>query len=160
MTSIAARPWVILALIFLLGAITGSLLTIAFGPRPGPPGAQQMGSHWMKHLTERLKLSDDQQKKIEPLIMDAEQRIEKAHHEDVANISQIMQETNAKIAEVLQPEQRDELKQMESERERMFSHHLHSNHGPEDFHRPEDGGPPPPPPGSPPAPSTNAPVRS
>jgi Spy/CpxP family protein refolding chaperone len=74
MTSLAARPWIILGLIFLLGAITGSLLTIGFGPRPGPPGAQQMGSHWMRHLTERLKLSDDQQKQIEPWIMDAEQR--------------------------------------------------------------------------------------
>lgn len=156
MTSIAARPWVILGLIFLLGAATGSLLTIGFGPRPGPPGAQQMGSHWMRHLTERLKLSDDQQKEIEPWIMDAEQRIEAAHREDVANISQIMRETNAKIAAVLQPEQRDELKAMETERERMFSHHLHGPHGPGDFHHPDEEGPPPPPPAAPSLSSTNA----
>ncbi len=153
MTSIQARPWIILGLIFILGGITGSLLTIAFGPRPTPPGAQQMGSHWMRHLTDRLKLSDDQQAKIEPLIMDAEQRIEKVHHEDVANISRIMQDTNAKIAEILQPGQRDELKQMESERERMFLRHTHGSHGPGDYHRPEDGGLPPGPPADAPAPS-------
>jgi Spy/CpxP family protein refolding chaperone len=153
MTLGAARPWIILALIFLLGAITGSLLTIAFGPRPMPPGAQEMGNHWMMHLTARLKLSDDQQARIRPLVMDAEQQIERAHHEDVDRISSIMQETNAKIEEVLAPDQRAELKQMESERERMFFRHLHG-HGPGDYHRPEDQGPPGPPPG--PAP-TNAP---
>jgi hypothetical protein len=155
MTSIAARPWIILALIFLLGAITGSLLTIAFGPRPMPPGAQQMGRHWMADLTSRLQLSSDQQAKIEPMVMDAEQRIEKAHREDVGNISRIMQETHAKIAEVLRPDQCDELKELESERERMFLRHMHGSHGP-GFHHPDDGGPPPPePPG---LPSTNAPA--
>jgi Spy/CpxP family protein refolding chaperone len=151
MTLKAARPWLIVALIFLLGAITGSLLTIAFGPRPKPPGAQQMGNHWMMHLTERLKLSDDQQAKIRPLVMEAEQQIEQAHREDVDNISKIMQETNAKIAEVLQPDQRAALKEMENERERMFWRHLHGSHGPGDFHRPEEDSPPPVPP------PTNAP---
>ena len=154
MTALAARPWIIIGLIFVLGGMTGSLLTIGFGPRPGPPGAQQMGSHWMQHLTDRLKLSEDQQKQIEPWIMDAEQQIEKEHREDVANISRIMKETNAKIAEVLKPEQRDELKEMESERERMFFRHQHGGHGPGGSHHPEAGGPPPPdapePPGPPP----------
>jgi len=156
MTPGAVRPWLILALIFLLGAITGSLLTIAFGPRPMPPGAQEMGNHWMMHLTQRLKLSDDQQAKIRPLVMDAEQRIEEEHHQDVAHISQIMQETNAKIEGVLQPDQRAELTKMESERERMFFRHLHGNHGPGDFHHPEDDDHPPgpPPTNAPPAPAS------
>jgi len=155
MTLGAARPWIILALIFLLGAITGSLLTIAFGPRPGPPGAQEMGNHWMMHLTQRLQLSADQQAKIRPLVMDAEQQIETTHREDVANIFRIMQQTNAKIEEVLAPEQRAELKRMESERERMFFHHPHG-HGPGDFHGPEDQSPPPgpPPTNAPPVPAS------
>ena len=158
MTSGGARPWIILALIFILGGVTGSLLTIAFGPRfePGPPGAQQMGNHWMMRLTERLKLTDDQQNKIRPFVMDAEKQIVSAHHEDVARIGKIMQDTNAKIAEVLEPDQRAELKQLESERERMFQRHMHGSHGPGDFHRPDDGSPPP----GPPPDATNLPPSS
>jgi Spy/CpxP family protein refolding chaperone len=134
-----ARPWVIMALIFVLGAITGSLLTIGFGSRfapegSPPPGPQEMANHWMMHLTYRLNLTDDQQGKIRQFVVDAETRIDTVHHEDVGAISKIMQDTNAKIAQVLNPDQQAALKQMESERERMFMHHMHG-HGPDDdFH--------------------------
>jgi Spy/CpxP family protein refolding chaperone len=155
MTRASARPWIILALIFLLGAITGALLTIGLGPRfePGPPGAQQIGNHWMMHLTKRLNLTSDQQDKIRPFVVDAEKQIFAKHHEAIAEISRIMEETNAKIAAQLQPDQQAELKQMEAERERMFQHHLHGNHGPGDFHygdHDEHHSPPDQPPGAPP----------
>ena len=146
----AARPWLILALIFILGAITGALLTVAFAPPPGPPGPQQMGNHWMTHLTERLKLTDDQQEKIRPIVMDAEKQIISAHHEDVAKIGSIMQEADAKIAEQLQPDQREALKQLQKDRERMFFRHMHSGRGPGEHHPDDDDHPPGPPAVSPP----------
>jgi Spy/CpxP family protein refolding chaperone len=152
MTLAASRPWIILALIFLLGAVTGSLLTIGFGPQfepPPPPGLQQLGNHWMMHLTQRLNLTGDQQAKIRPIVMDAEQQIVQAHHDDVARIGKIMQDTNARIAAELQPEQQAQLREMESERERMFQHHMHGNHGPGDFHHEADDPPPGPPPTEP-----------
>jgi len=159
MSAVKARPWVIMALIFLLGAITGSLLTIGFGshfartPQP-PPGPQELGNHWMMHLAHRLNLTDDQQGKIRPIVMDAETRIVAVHRQDVDAISRIMADTNTKIAQVLTPDQQAALKQMESEREQMFFHHMHG-HGPgDDFHHhgPDDH-----PPGPAPDSQTNAP---
>jgi Spy/CpxP family protein refolding chaperone len=155
MSGSRARPWIIMALIFLLGAITGSLLTIGFGSRfaPAPPGPQEMGNHWMMHLTHRLNLTDDQQGKIRPIVMDAETQIVLKHHEDVEAISKIMADANAKIAQVLNPDQQAQLKQMESERERMFHHHGHGAGPDGDFHRPgpDDHPPGPPPDQAPPA---------
>jgi len=137
-----------MALIFLLGAITGSLLTIGLGPRfaPGPPGPQEMGNHWLMHLAHRLNLTDDQQGKIRPIVMDAETQIVSKHHEDVDAISKIMADANAKIAQVLNPDQQAQLKQMESERERMFHHHGHGPGPDGDFHHPGPGDHPPEPP--------------
>lgn len=144
MKLLLVRPWIILALIFLLGGITGSLLTIAFGPRPEPPGPEVMGRHIMAHLTEGLKLTDDQQQKIRPIVMDAAKQIALVHRDDVAKIGKIMEDTHVKISEQLRPEQKDALREMESERERNFFRHMHGGHGPGDFHRPNDGNHPPP----------------
>ena len=123
MTFRAVRPWLIMALIFILGGVTGSLLTIGLGPHftQGPPGAQEMRNRWMTHLSWRLHLTDEQKAKIEPIVWDAEKRIEDAHREDVGRISGIMQAANASIKPILNPDQQAELEKMESERERMFS---------------------------------------
>jgi Spy/CpxP family protein refolding chaperone len=144
------RPWIILALIFLLGVATGSLLTIGFGPRFnfGQPAAHEMGNRWMTHLTHRLNLTDDQQAKIQPIITKAEEQIQSIQRDDLGHISSIMKEANAGIAPLLNPAQQAELQKMEQERERMFLHHQHGpGHGPDDFHHP---GPDDHPPGSPP----------
>lgn len=159
------RPWIILALIFVLGAVTGSLLTIGFGPRfaPSTPGPQEMRNHWMLFLVHRLNLTADQQAKIQPIVFKAETNIQAAHRDDIARISAIMKEANASIAEVLDPGQKAELDKMEQERERMFAHHLHGPghdfHGPGDFHGPHGDHAPdgPMPDGGPHAPPTFAP---
>jgi Spy/CpxP family protein refolding chaperone len=156
MKPLVVRPWIILALIFVLGAVTGSLLTIGFGPRfsPGPPGPQEMGNHWMMRLTHRLNLTDDQQTKIRPIVTDAEKQIEGVYRPAVGQISKIMQDANASIAQVLTPDQQAELQKMEQEHQ-TFSHHMHGRdhgHGPGDFHGAGPGGHPP---GSPAAPDAS-----
>jgi Spy/CpxP family protein refolding chaperone len=133
------RPWIILALIFLLGAATGSLLTIGFAPHftSGPPAAHEMGNRWMTHLTRRLNLTDEQQAKIQPIIVKAESQIELVQHDDLGHISSIIKEANSGISPILNPAQQAELQKMEQERERMFPRHMHgSGHGPDDFHHP------------------------
>jgi Spy/CpxP family protein refolding chaperone len=146
MKSSVVRPWIILALIFLLGAATGSLLTIGLGPHfaSAPPGAQEMRNHWMIRLTHRLNLTDDQQTKIQPIIFKAEADIQAVHHDDIGHISSIMKTANANIAQVLNSDQRAELQKMEQDRERMFFRHMHGpGHGPADFHHPAgEEGPP------------------
>ena len=148
----AVRPWIILALIFLLGAATGSLLTIGFGPHFVPPPAREMGDRWMLHLTRRLNLTDDQQAKIQPIITKAAGEIQSIQRDDLGHISSIMKEANAGIAPLLNPDQQAELQKMEQERERMFLHHQHG-HGPDDFHHSGPDDRPPGAPGEAPPPS-------
>jgi len=147
MSDSRARPWIIMALIFLLGAITGSLLTIGFGSHfaPAPLGPQEMRNHWMHHLTNRLHLTDDQQAKIQPIIAEAETQIQSVHRDDVAKISGFMQQADENIKKVLNPDQLAEMEKMESERQRMFNGHMHGRGpGPDgDFRHPgPDDNPP------------------
>ena len=149
------KPWLLLGIIFIVGVVTGSALTIGLGPHfMHTPGAPQMKRLWMRHLVERLNLTSDQQAKIQPILTDAENQIQSLHREEIDHGAQIFKETNDRIAALLTPGQKVELQKIENEREKMFSGHIHHHGGPGD-----DGGAPPPPPPPPPPPSgasTNA----
>jgi Spy/CpxP family protein refolding chaperone len=146
------KPWLLLAVIFVLGVVTGAALTIGLGPRfMHAPGAQQMKRLWMEHLTKRLNLTADQQAKIQPILADADTKIHALHRDEVDRFSQIFKETDDQISALLTPAQQAELQKMESEREKMFGHmHHHGVPG-------DEGGMPPPPAPPPPPGSMNAP---
>jgi len=147
------KPWLVLAVIFIAGILTGVALTMALSPHfEKPPGPRDMKQHWMARLTERLKLTSDQQAKIQPILTDAATKLQGLHRDEVERGSQIFKAANDQISALLAPNQKVELQKMESEREKMFLGHMHHHGGPGD-----DGGmPPSPPPGSPP----NAPPPS
>jgi Spy/CpxP family protein refolding chaperone len=143
------KPWLVLSVIFLAGILTGVALTIALSPQlRHAPWPHDMKNVWMARLTDRLKLTLDQQAKIEPILTDATTKIQALHHDEIQRGSQIFKATDEQIAALLTADQQDELKKMEAEREKMFLGHMHRHGGPGD-----DGGVPPP---SPPGPSTNA----
>jgi Spy/CpxP family protein refolding chaperone len=126
MSSPVFKPWLVLALIFLAGVGTGVLLTIGLGPHfRHPPGVQMMRRHWMEHLTQKLNLSADQQTKIEPIISSATDQLQGLHHEEMDKASQIMASVNTQISALLTPEQKAQMQQMETERQKDFSGHMH-----------------------------------
>jgi Spy/CpxP family protein refolding chaperone len=136
MSSPIFKPWLVLALIFLAGVGTGILLTVGLGPHfMHPPGPQMMKRHWMSHLTEKLGLTADQQAKIEPIVTDATNQLEALHHDETDRASKIMESVNSQISALLTPDQQAKLQQLESERQKEFSGHMHP------WGRP--GGPPP-----------------
>jgi Spy/CpxP family protein refolding chaperone len=152
------KPWLVLAVIFLAGIVTGSSLTVAWSSHFfQPPGAQQMKSRWLAHLTERLKLSPDQQAKIEPILTDADNQIQSFHHEEMEHMAQIMEKTNNQIAAILTPDQQVELQKMmkefqaNREHDRMFSGHMKPKDPSHDGSGGDDKTPPPP--GQPAAPA-------
>ena len=155
------KPWLLLGGIFIVGIVTGSALTIGLASHfMHPPGEQQLRSHWMMRLTERLNLTADQQAKIQPILTDAATRIQALHRDEVGRGSQIFKAANDQISALLTPEQQVELQKMESEREKMFSGHMHpwgpQHDGPGGMHPhggPDEGGTPPP---LPPEAETNA----
>jgi Spy/CpxP family protein refolding chaperone len=153
----------LLAVIFIVGVITGGALTVGFGSHfLHPPGEIPMKRHWMEYLTHRLNLSADQQAKIQPIVTDATNRIQSGHHDEVERDSQILKEANDQIATFLTPDQKVELQKMEDDREKLFSGHMHpwgqSHDGPDGMyhHNGPEGGAPSPPPQPPPPPVPNA----
>ncbi|MEJ0000328.1 MAG: hypothetical protein WDO13_14915 [Verrucomicrobiota bacterium] len=91
------KPWLILAVIFVAGGVTGAALTVALSGHflhpPPPPGSEvQMRDHWLARLTWQLKLTSDQQAKIEPILGDAAMRIQTLHHQEVDKVAQIFKE--------------------------------------------------------------------
>ena len=162
------KPWLLLAIIFVVGVVTGSALTMGweahFRHQPGP---QQINRLWMAQLIQRLDLTADQQAKIKPILADAKTKIQSLHRDEVERGSQIMKAAHDQISAILTPEQQAKLQKMESERVKMFLEHMrpwgpphegpggmHSHGGPDDGVMPPPPEPPtnPPPPG--PAPST------
>jgi Spy/CpxP family protein refolding chaperone len=155
------KPWLVLAVIFIAGALSGAALTMALAPHfMHPPGEAQMRTKWMTHLTQKLNLTPDQQAKIQPILEDAAKSIQSLHREEVGKVSQIFKSTDDQIAAILTPEQNAELKKMQAEREKAFPGHMHFHGGP-------DGGPggepphmpPPGPPGAAPAPPSPSPSQ-
>jgi Spy/CpxP family protein refolding chaperone len=147
MSSQILKPWVVLALIFLAGTATGSLLTVGLGPRffpPPPVGIPGMKQHWMTHLTKRLDLTADQQAKIEPIVANAVDKLQALHHDEMDQAAQIMESVNKQITPLLTPDQKTKLQRLESEHQENEGHpHLHPHPGASNEDEP--GGAPPPP---------------
>jgi len=128
MTFQKIKPWLVLALIFILGVVTGISLTIGLGPRfmhrPGMP----MKGRLLMGLTHRLNLTADQQAKIDPILTDAENQIQSVHRDEIGRITRIMETANNQILPILTPEQKPGLlkieKEMERERDRMMPGHM------------------------------------
>jgi len=147
------KSWLLLAVIFVVGIITGSTLTIGLAPHfMHPPGARDMKRHWMRYLTRELSLTTDQQAKIQPIVADAVTRIHSVHRDEVERDSQIFKAADEQISSLLTPGQKMELQKMESDREKRFSDHMRPwdppHDAPPDMHHhegPGDGGTPPPP---------------
>ena len=138
MRNLVVKPWLVLSLIFLVGALSGAALTFAFAPHgPHPPGDKQMEHRWLDHLTTRLGLTPDQRSKIAPILDAASGQIHSVHRDEVDRVGRIFDETHTKILAVLTPDQQTEFKKIEKERQDDFSRHRRSwgEHGP-------NGGPP------------------
>jgi Spy/CpxP family protein refolding chaperone len=161
--SSSLKPWLVMGIIFIVGIVTGVALAIGLGPRfMHSPLPHDMKKHWMAHLTHELNLTADQQSKIQPILADAANKFQALHRDELDRGSQIFKAADDQISALLTPDQKAELQKMESEREKMFSGHMHTwgppHEGPGGM--PPPGGPDdsmPHPPAKPSGASTNAP---
>jgi Spy/CpxP family protein refolding chaperone len=147
------KPWLVLAVIFVAGILTGWALTIALQSHfDHPMGGAQMSKRIMVKLTERLKLTDQQQAQITPLIEEQTAKIQAIHREEIGRVSAIIRDSDDKIAVLLTPDQQAAFKDLIAEREKMFASHSHSwdHFGDGDHAGPDKNGAPPAPPGPPP----------
>ena len=153
------KPWLVLAVIFVAGVLSGAALTIVLAPRlmhPGrPPDRAQMEKHIMAQLTRELGLSADQQAKIDPIVKETAKELHEVHIDEVQRVSHIISLSNDEIKPILTPDQKTQLEKFIAEGESSFSGHGKNWGGPGFHGGGPDGGAPPqePPPGPPP---TNA----
>jgi len=151
------KPWLVLAVIFIAGILTGVSLTIVVGPRfKQAPEQRDMRKHWLMYLTHELDLTPDQQAKIQPILTDANSELQSVHHDEMRRGAQIFKGVHEQIAALLTPEQQVKLQKMESERQKMFSGYMRAWGAPHDgpggmfkHNEPDAIVPPPPPPGQP-----------
>jgi len=151
------KSWLLLGVIFIVGIVTGAALAIGLGPHfRHESDTPQIKRLWMADLDRRLNLTADQQAKIDPILADAKTRMLALHRDEVERGSQIIKAAHDQISALLTPEQKVELKKMESEREKMFMEHMRPwgtpREGPGGMHHhggPGDGMKSPPPPDAP-----------
>ena len=112
-------------LIFLAGGITGALVAPRFGRTfMRPPDSKQMSEHMMDRLQSGLNLTPEQVAKIKPLVEKTGADMETVRRETSKRVHDRIAQTNAQIALLLTPEQKEKFIKMEAEhRERMARCH-------------------------------------
>ncbi len=117
----AIKPWLMVAVIFLVGAVAGSALTIGLGSRflhPPPPGGPEMRKMWMMRLTRHLDLTSDQQAKIEPIINASGLQLQALRRDEAERATKIFDETRRQLNALLTPTQQAEFAKMEKDMDR------------------------------------------
>jgi hypothetical protein len=99
--------------------------SLAQGQGGGPPDPSTMAERQLTRMKDRLKLTDDQEKKIKPILLDSAKQQAKMREkmtpgeppseEMRAEMQKSRAAVNAKIAEILTDDQKTEYTKMQSE---------------------------------------------
>ena len=118
------------------GVASAQPVSFEQGPPPGGPGGGRMGGPTLEILTSRLKLTDDQQTKIKPILAERDEKMKALRADDsmemqdrMSKMMKIRTDTDSKINAVLTDDQKTEYAKMNEE--------MRQRRG--------GGGPPPPP---------------
>jgi Spy/CpxP family protein refolding chaperone len=119
-----------LGLAFLLVFVAGGMTGAFFGVHHlrhhiilGPPHSGDVPGRMREHLRRTLGLSDEQEKKVAPIIDAASAKLETIRVETAERVRTVMEESKKEIAPILTPEQQKKLDQLESEHRKMMLHH-------------------------------------
>ena len=123
-----ALKWKLIAgfvLVFLAGGATGIFVSATnahhffFGQQRHGFAAQAMRNR----LERQLRLTDEQMKKISPIIEKTGSQLEEVRGETGRKVREIIAESHREITPLLTPEQQQRLKQMEERHRRWLQHH-------------------------------------
>ena len=123
-----ALKWKLIAgfvLVFLAGGAAGVFVSATtahhflFGQQRHGFAAQAMRNR----LQWQLRLTDEQMKKISPIIEKTGTQLEEIRGETGRKVREIIAESHREIAPLLTPEQQQRLRQMEERHRRWFQHH-------------------------------------
>jgi len=120
-----------LVLLFVAGAVTGSVITYGsvqrtgLGGPPRPPG--DIVAHLKQKFQTRLDLTPEQQAKINPMVEKAGVALRAAHDDSTKQFARIFDDLNAQVATVLTPEQKTKLEEMEREHREWENRRFHKD---------------------------------
>jgi hypothetical protein len=120
-------PWKIVlyaALIFISGLLSGLVLGPVFRHTFLGPSPSRISHHMLWRLKSGLHLTPDQMAQIKPFIEKTATDLDAIRSEAAKRVSSRMDEVNSQIAGFLTPQQKAELKKMESERREHMSRRL------------------------------------
>jgi len=90
-------------------------------PEDGPGGKGGWHGHGnpLEHMTETLKLTPDQQTKVQPILDQAKPQIATIHQEAMEKTKAVMDKTMSQIRPLLTPEQQQKLDDMQKAHQDM-----------------------------------------
>jgi Spy/CpxP family protein refolding chaperone len=93
--------------------------------QPGPGGGGRLHGHGfgLRHLTEKLNLTSDQQTKVQPILDQAKPQIAAIHQDAMQKAKGVMDSTLSQIRPLLTPEQQKKLDAIQKARQDMMNAH-------------------------------------
>ncbi len=121
--------------IFLAGGVSGVLGTLRYNElrrASHRPNAESFGPNQMQRFSEALKLTEKQQEQIQPILNQTADELRKLRKESYRSSAALIAKMEARMAELLTPEQRERLAVMQTEqRERIKQRMSDPNRRPE-----------------------------
>jgi Spy/CpxP family protein refolding chaperone len=118
------------AAIFAAGGISGGALGV-YHTRThlfGPQGEQDIAVHMRDMLQKRLELTPDQTAKINPIVDSAAAELHSIRMETSQRVKKVFDDSFAEVSDVLTPEQRTKLEQIQTERREMLKSRWQDGH--------------------------------
>lgn len=122
-----AKIAIYLALIFIAGAIAGGAVVKSFPQTFGTGhshrrhgSAEDFANFLWNQMKERLKLSEEQAAKIEPVFRAGFQEVRSIQDRSLQEVAEVVRKNHEEIGELLTADQKVELQKMNQEREEFF----------------------------------------
>jgi hypothetical protein len=135
------KAWLLVAAIFLTGAVAGAFGMRTYMARHLPEllhnSRQRLEEVFLEHIDREVGLSEQQKQKILPILRDAVEQGEAIRESVRTKMDAVMEKTDARIADELDPQQRAKFEEFRARMEQL------RRSGP----KPGDPMPPGPPPG-------------
>jgi hypothetical protein len=115
----------IFAGIFLAGGVCGGFVSLRIWCKPVPKPPEQFDRQKMQSFIKELSLSEEQQKKVQPIIEQTGLDLQQVRTESRRQARALLERMEADVASVLNDQQREKLKVLqEKARERMRQQQL------------------------------------
>lgn len=103
--------------IFVAGMLVGAAVAVRYTRDFfKPPKPEQMAQHMMQQFRSDLQLTEDQAKKIEPIVVSSTNEAEQLHHQLHTQFDAIFEKADHSIEEFLTPEQKVKFQEMKARR--------------------------------------------